>query len=664
MSEKQRPKRRGPMHGGPAAMRPAEKAKDFKGTFKKLMAYLRAYWLPLVLMIVFAVASTVFTIVGPKILGSATNKLVEGISGQMMYDKIQSQLPEGVVLPEGTKGEAVLPAMPDEAKEQLSQSQLETLSEMDISKRPEIDFSGIGHILLWLMGLYVLSALFQYIQGYITTGISQKVAYRLRRDISQKINRMPLKYFDRTSHGDVLSRITNDVDTVSQSLNQSISQLVSAGTTLVGILIMMISISLPMTLVALLVLPLSLLVVKSVVKRSQKNFVDQQNALGALNGHVEEMYGGHLVMKAFNGEEASLSQFKKVNDELYENARKAQFLSGLMMPILNFISNLGYVAVCVLGGYLANGKLVEIGDIQAFIQYVRNFNQPITQTANMANLLQSTMAAAERVFVFLEEEEEVPESKTPKTIDHVRGAVEFDHVAFGYRADKQVIKDFTANIRPEQKVAIVGPTGAGKTTMVNLLMRFYDVDSGAIRVDGVDIRQMRREELRALFGMVLQDTWLFSGTIRENIVYGKLDATEEEIQSAARAAHVDHFVRTLSEGYDTVLNEDASNISQGQRQLLTIARALLADPPILILDEATSSVDTRTEVLIQQAMDNLMKGRTSFIIAHRLSTIRDADLILVMKEGNIIEQGTHAQLLAQNGFYAELYNSQFADGEE
>ncbi|MFR4250322.1 MAG: ABC transporter ATP-binding protein [Christensenellales bacterium] len=664
MSEKQRPKRRGPMHGGPAAMRPAEKAKDFKGTFKKLMAYLRAYWLPLVLMIVFAVASTVFTIVGPKILGSATNKLVEGISGQMMYDKIQSQLPEGVVLPEGTKGEAVLSAMPDEAKEQLSQSQLETLSEMDISKRPEIDFSGIGHILLWLMGLYALSALFQYIQGYITTGISQKVAYRLRRDISQKINRMPLKYFDRTSHGDVLSRITNDVDTVSQSLNQSISQLVSAATTLVGILIMMISISLPMTLVALLVLPLSLLVVKSVVKRSQKNFVDQQNALGALNGHVEEMYGGHLVMKAFNGEQASLSQFKKVNDELYENARKAQFLSGLMMPILNFISNLGYVGVCVLGGYLANGKLVEIGDIQAFIQYVRNFNQPITQTANMANLLQSTMAAAERVFVFLEEEEEVPESKAPKTIEHVRGAVEFDHVAFGYRADKQVIKDFNASIRPEQKVAIVGPTGAGKTTMVNLLMRFYDVDSGAIRVDGVDIRQMRREELRALFGMVLQDTWLFSGTIRENIVYGKLDATEEEIQSAAKAAHVDHFVRTLSEGYDTVLNEDASNISQGQRQLLTIARALLADPPILILDEATSSVDTRTEVLIQQAMDNLMKGRTSFIIAHRLSTIRDADLILVMKEGNIIEQGTHAQLLAQNGFYAELYNSQFADGEE
>lgn len=664
MSEKQRPKRRGPMHGGPAAMRPAEKAKDFKGTFKKLMAYLRAYWLPLVLMIVFAVASTVFTIVGPKILGSATNKLVEGISGQMMYDKIQSQLPAGVVLPEGTKGEAVLPAMPDEAKEQLSQSQLETLSQMDISKRPEIDFSGIGHILLWLMGLYALSALFQYIQGYITTGISQKVAYRLRRDISQKINRMPLKYFDRTSHGDVLSRITNDVDTVSQSLNQSISQLVSAATTLVGILVMMISISLPMTLVALLVLPLSLLVVKSVVKRSQKNFVDQQNALGALNGRVEEMYGGHLVMKAFNGEEASLKQFKKVNDELYENACKAQFLSGLMMPILNFISNLGYVGVCVLGGYLANGKLVEIGDIQAFIQYVRNFNQPITQTANMANLLQSTMAAAERVFVFLEEEEEVPESKTPKTIDHVRGAVEFDHVAFGYRADKQVIKDFNASIRPEQKVAIVGPTGAGKTTMVNLLMRFYDVDSGAIRVDAVDIRQMRREDLRALFGMVLQDTWLFSGTIRENIVYGKLDATEEEMQSAARAAHVDHFVRTLSEGYDTVLNEDASNISQGQRQLLTIARALLADPPILILDEATSSVDTRTEVLIQQAMDNLMKGRTSFIIAHRLSTIRDADLILVMKEGNIIEQGTHAQLLAQNGFYAELYNSQFADGEE
>ena len=538
------------------------------------------------------------------------------------------------------------------------------LMDMSFDQRPSIDFSGIANILLWLVGLYVLSSIFNYIQGFVTTGVSQKVAYNLRRDIAAKMNRMPLKYFDRTSHGDVLSRITNDVDTVAQSLNQSISQLVTAVTTILGVLIMMLSISITMTIVAVLVLPVSMLVVRVVVKHSQKNFVGQQNALGDLNGHVEEMYGGHLVMKVFNGEKDSLDEFHELNDTLYQNAWKAQFLSGLMMPVLNFVSNLGYVGVCVLGGYLATKQIVEIGDIQAFIQYVRNFNQPITQTANMANLLQSTIAAAERVFVFLDEEEEPRESEHPVKLDHVEGKVEFDHVVFGYNEDKVIIKDFNATVQPEQKVAIVGPTGAGKTTMVNLLMRFYDVNSGAIRVDGVNIQDMSREDLRSLFGMVLQDTWLFGGSIRDNIAYGKLDATDEQIEQAAKAAHVDHFVRTLPEGYDTELNEETSNISQGQRQLLTIARALLADPPILILDEATSSVDTRTEVLIQKAMETLMKGRTSFIIAHRLSTIKDADMILVMKEGNIVEQGTHTELLAKGGFYAELYNSQFSEEAE
>lgn len=655
---------RGPMGGGPAAARPAEKAKDFKGTFKKLMRYIRAYWFSLIVMLVFAVASTVFTIIGPKILGNATNKLVEGISQQMVYDKVIEQLPVGLTLPKGTTGADLMDLMPQEQRQMLSQSQTDLLMDMSFDQRPSIDFSGIANILLWLVGLYALSSIFNYIQGFVTTGVSQKVAYNLRRDIAAKMNRMPLKYFDRTSHGDVLSRITNDVDTVAQSLNQSISQLVTAITTILGVLIMMLSISITMTIVAVLVLPVSMLVVRVVVKHSQKNFVGQQNALGDLNGHVEEMYGGHLVMKVFNGEKDSLDEFHELNDTLYQNAWKAQFLSGLMMPVLNFVSNLGYVGVCVLGGYLATKQIVEIGDIQAFIQYVRNFNQPITQTANMANLLQSTIAAAERVFVFLDEEEEPRESEHPVKLDHVEGKVEFDHVVFGYNEDKVIIKDFNATVQPEQKVAIVGPTGAGKTTMVNLLMRFYDVNSGAIRVDGVNIQDMSREDLRSLFGMVLQDTWLFGGSIRDNIAYGKLDATDEQIEQAAKAAHVDHFVRTLPEGYDTELNEEASNISQGQRQLLTIARALLADPPILILDEATSSVDTRTEVLIQKAMETLMKGRTSFIIAHRLSTIKDADMILVMKEGNIVEQGTHAELLAKGGFYAELYNSQFSEEAE
>lgn len=643
----------GPMRGS------GEKAKDFKGTFKKLMSYLRSFWFSLLIVFIFAVASTVFSIVGPKILGNATNKLAEGIIQQTVYDKIHEQLPQGIQFPPGTKGADVMAMMPQEALEELTDSQRQALSDMDMNVRPGIDFAAIGSILLLLLCLYGISALFSYIQGFVITGVSQKISYRFRKEISEKINRMPLRYFDSRTHGDVLSRVTNDVDTVSQTLNQSMSQIITAVTTIIGVLAMMISISGVMTIIPILILPVSMVFVLLITRKSQKYFRGQQNALGRLNGHIEEMYAGHLVMKAFNGEERSVQQFDKVNAELYGHAWKSQFLSGLMMPILTFVSNVGYVAVCVLGGHLAIRGTIQIGDIQAFIQYVRNFTQPITQTANMANILQSTMAAAERVFEFLEEEEEIPETDRPVCLEEVHGKVEFDHVQFGYNEDRVIIKDFTATIKPEQRIAIVGPTGAGKTTLVNLLMRFYDVNQGAIRIDGVDIRDMKRNDLRSMFGMVLQDTWLFNGTIRENIAYGRADATDAEIMVAARAAHVDHFVRTLPDGYDTVLNEEASNISQGQKQLLTIARALLAEPSILILDEATSSVDTRTEVLIQKALENLMRGRTSFIIAHRLSTIRDADLILVMRDGNIVEQGTHEELLAKNGFYAELYQSQF-----
>ena len=643
----------GPMRGS------GEKAKDFKGTFKKLMSYLRSFWFSLLIVFIFAVASTVFSIVGPKILGNATNKLAEGIIQQTVYDKIHEQLPQGVQFPPSTQGSDIMAMMPQEVLEELTASQQQALSNMDMNVRPGIDFAAIGSILLLLLCLYGISALFSYIQGFVITGVSQKISYRFRKEISEKINRMPLRYFDSRTHGDVLSRVTNDVDTVSQTLNQSMSQIITAVTTIIGVLAMMISISGVMTIIPILILPVSMVFVLLITRKSQKYFRGQQNALGRLNGHIEEMYAGHLVMKAFNGEERSVQQFDKVNAELYGHAWKSQFLSGLMMPILTFVSNVGYVAVCVLGGHLAIRGTIQIGDIQAFIQYVRNFTQPITQTANMANILQSTMAAAERVFEFLEEEEEIPETDHPVCLEEVHGMVEFDHVQFGYNDDRVIIKDFTATIKPEQRIAIVGPTGAGKTTLVNLLMRFYDVNQGAIRIDGMDIRDMTRNDLRSMFGMVLQDTWLFNGTIRENIAYGRADATDAEIMVAARAAHVDHFVRTLPDGYDTVLNEEASNISQGQKQLLTIARALLAEPSILILDEATSSVDTRTEVLIQKALENLMRGRTSFIIAHRLSTIRDADLILVMRDGNIVEQGTHEELLAKNGFYAELYQSQF-----
>ena len=601
----------GPMGGGPhGGMGAGEKAKDFKGTIKKLMKYLSEYKIGLIFVLLFAIGSTIFNIAGPKILGKATTEIFTGLVGKVS----------------GSSG---------------------------------IDFEKIAHILIFLMCLYVTSAIFSFIQGYIMTGVSQKLTYRLRKEISEKINRMPMNYFDTRTHGEVLSRVTNDIDTLSQSLNQSATQIITSFTTIIGVLIMMLSISPLMTLVALLILPISLGLISTIVKRSQRHFKNQQEYLGHVNGQVEEVYGGHNIVKAFNKEADVIKEFDETNEILYQSAWKSQFFSGMMMPIMQFVGNLGYVAVAILGGYLAIKKTIEVGDIQSFIQYVRNFTQPITQVAQVANMLQSTAAASERVFEFLEEEEEDQFAQNPVSVEGLEGNVEFDHVHFGYNADKIIINDFSAKGKQGQKIAIVGPTGAGKTTMIKLLMRFYDVNSGAILIDGHNLKDFNRGELRQMFGMVLQDTWLFHGSIKENIRYGKLDATDEEVIEAAKAAHVHRFVQTLPNGYDMELNEEASNVSQGQKQLLTIARAILADPKILILDEATSSVDTRTEVRIQKAMDNLMRGRTSFIIAHRLSTIRDADLILVMKDGDIIEQGNHEELLKQNGFYAELYNSQF-----
>ncbi len=603
---------RGPIgRRGPSMM--GEKPRDFKGTITRLVGYLGEYKLAVTVVLVFAVASTVAGIVGPRILGRATTELFEGVMAQL----------------QGVGG---------------------------------IDFSAIARILLTVLGLYLFSALSAMVQGWMMADVSTDIAYRFRRDIAEKINRVPLETFDKTSQGEVLSRITNDVDTVNQTLSQSLSQIVTAIVTVVGVLAMMLSISWMMTLVALLILPLSTGVVMLIVKRSQVYFRAQQEVLGQVNGHVEEMYGGHVVMKAFNGEAASVRTFDALNNELYGSAWKSQFLSGLMMPIVMAIGNLGYVGVAVLGGWLAVRGTITVGDIQAFIQYVRSFTQPIQQLANISNVLQQTAASAERVFEFLDEPEEVVETVTPVVPGRIAGQVAFRDVRFGYDPEKIVINRFSADIRPGQKVAIVGPTGAGKTTMVKLLMRFYDVNEGAILVDGHDIREFKRQDLRRFFGMVLQDTWLYNGSILENIRYGRPEASDDEVIAAAQTAHVDHFVRTLPDGYGMVINEEASNISQGQKQLLTIARAVLADPPMLILDEATSSVDTRTEMLIQAAMDNLMVGRTSFIIAHRLSTIRNADLILVMNEGDIVESGTHVELLAQGGFYANLYNSQFEQG--
>ena len=587
-----------------------EKAKDFKGTMKKLMGYLTQYKIGLLLVVIFAIGSTIFNIAGPKILGKATTELFHGLINK-------------------------------------------------VSGGSGIDFDKIAKILIGLMCLYVCSALFSFIQGYIMTGVSQKLTYRMRKEISEKIDRLPMGYFDKMTHGEILSRITNDVDTLSQSLNQSATQVITSVATIIGVLVMMLSISPLMTVIAILILPLSMGLIGMIVKRSQRYFKEQQEYLGYVNGQVEEVYGGHNIVKAFNKEDDVIDEFDRDNDRLYRSAWKSQFLSGMMMPIMQFVGNLGYVAVVILGGYLAIKKTIEVGDIQSFIQYVRNFTQPIQQVAQVANMLQSTAAASERVFEFLEEPEEEAAPENPVVLKNPEGAVEFEHVHFGYNPEHTIIHDFSVKVEPGQKIAIVGPTGAGKTTMVKLLMRFYDVSGGSIKVDGHDIREFDRGELRRMFGMVLQDTWLFKGSIEDNIRYGKLDATHEDVVKAADAAYAHRFIQTLPGGYGMELNEEASNVSQGQKQLLTIARAILADPKILILDEATSSVDTRTEVRIQKAMDNLMKGRTSFIIAHRLSTIRDADLILVMKEGDILEMGRHEELLAKNGFYADLYNSQF-----
>ena len=587
-----------------------EKAKDFKGTMKKLMGYLTQYKIGLLLVVIFAIGSTIFNIAGPKILGKATTELFHGLISK-------------------------------------------------VSGESGIDFDKIAKILIGLMCLYVCSALFSFIQGYIMTGVSQKLTYRMRKEISEKIDRLPMGYFDKMTHGEILSRITNDVDTLSQSLNQSATQVITSVATIIGVLVMMLSISPLMTVIAILILPLSMGLIGMIVKRSQRYFKEQQEYLGYVNGQVEEVYGGHNIVKAFNKEDDVIDEFDRDNDRLYRSAWKSQFLSGMMMPIMQFVGNLGYVAVVILGGYLAIKKTIEVGDIQSFIQYVRNFTQPIQQVAQVANMLQSTAAASERVFEFLEEPEEEAAPENPVVLKNPEGAVEFEHVHFGYNPEHTIIHDFSVKVEPGQKIAIVGPTGAGKTTMVKLLMRFYDVLGGSIKVDGHDIREFDRGELRRMFGMVLQDTWLFKGSIEDNIRYGKLDAAHEDVVKAADAAYAHRFIQTLPGGYGMELNEEASNVSQGQKQLLTIARAILADPKILILDEATSSVDTRTEVRIQKAMDNLMKGRTSFIIAHRLSTIRDADLILVMKEGDIVEMGRHEELLAKNGFYADLYNSQF-----
>ena len=587
-----------------------EKAKDFKGTMKKLMGYLTQYKIGLLLVVIFAIGSTIFNIAGPKILGKATTELFHGLINK-------------------------------------------------VSGGSGIDFDKIAKILIGLMCLYVCSALFSFIQGYIMTGVSQKLTYRMRKEISEKIDRLPMGYFDKMTHGELLSRITNDVDTLSQSLNQSATQVITSVATIIGVLVMMLSISPLMTVIAILILPLSMGLIGMIVKRSQRYFKEQQEYLGYVNGQVEEVYGGHNIVKAFNKEDDVIDEFDRDNDRLYRSAWKSQFLSGMMMPIMQFVGNLGYVAVVILGGYLAIKKTIEVGDIQSFIQYVRNFTQPIQQVAQVANMLQSTAAASERVFEFLGEPEEEAAPENPVVLKNPEGAVEFEHVHFGYNPEHTIIHDFSVKVEPGQKIAIVGPTGAGKTTMVKLLMRFYDVSGGSIKVDGHDIREFDRGELRRMFGMVLQDTWLFKGSIEDNIRYGKLDATHEDVVKAADAAYAHRFIQTLPGGYGMELNEEASNVSQGQKQLLTIARAILADPKILILDEATSSVDTRTEVRIQKAMDNLMKGRTSFIIAHRLSTIRDADLILVMKEGDIVEMGRHEELLAKNGFYADLYNSQF-----
>lgn len=654
--------RKGPGFGGPRGMmRGGEKPKDFKKTMKKLIEYLSPYKKPVIVVIVFAIVSTVFTILGPRILGNITNQIADDYVNIVVYEQIVDNLPPAITLPKGTTGEDILKMVPPEMISEVSKDRLNKIKNVDFSQKPHIQFDAIGKTILLLIGLYLVSALFSYLQGWIMSGVTQKISYDLRKKILNKIHKLPLKYFDNQTHGEVLSRITNDVDTVGQTLNQGMTQMITSVTTILGILVMMLSINLLLTLVAVVVLPISFVFISFIVKKSQNLFKRQQDTLADINGYVEEIYAGHNIVKAFNGEKRALKKFNGINKDLHDSAWKSQFLSGLLLPIMDIVGNVAYVAIAVLGGWLAINNKLMIGDIQAFIQYMRQFTQPITQVANITNVLQSTAAAAERIFEFLEEQEEVEDIKNPVVLDIVKGDVEFDNVKFGYEPDQVVIKDFSIKVKAGQQIAIVGPTGAGKTTLVNLLMRFYDVDSGVIKIEGIDIRDMQREDIRKMFGMVLQDTWLFNGTIKENISYGNPDKSESEIIQVAKNAHVDHFIHSLPEGYNTVINEEADNISQGEKQLLTIARAMLDNPPMLILDEATSSVDTRTEILIQKAMEKLMKGRTTFVIAHRLSTIKRADLILVIDKGDIVEKGKHDELLKKNGFYASLYNSQFKE---
>ncbi|KOF58018.1 MULTISPECIES: ABC transporter ATP-binding protein [Clostridium] len=672
---------RGP-GGGPPMGRPAEKAKDFKGTLRKLMKYLAPYKVRFVIVIATAILSVMFSVVSPKIMGKATTKLADGLIGKMatqkldtQKDKIAKQAKE--IEAQKNKLNSAIKMNPAMAKSpQVVQGKMKLLAGEKAINNAEakinqaitkivnkygrkIDFVYIGRIILILIALYAISSAFNFIQSFVMASVAQRTVYTMRRDVDDKLNRLPLKYFDSKTNGEILSRVTNDLDTVATTLQQSLTQLISSIVQIIGAIVMMLTISGWLTLICVVTLPVSVLITMFIAKKSQKFFAAQQKELGMINGHVEEMFTGHKIVKAFGKEKDSIEEFNKINDRLYASGWKAQFMSGIIFPLMNFVNNLGYVAVCVAGGILVSHGSIAIGDVQAFFQYNRLFTMPIVQTANIANIIQSTMAAAERVFELLEEKEEEPDKEDSEVLEAAKGEVKFENVHFGYKENELLMKNLNINVKPGQTIAIVGPTGAGKTTIVNLLMRFYEINSGKITVDGIDTREFKRNDLRKMFGMVLQDTWLFNGTIRDNIAYGRDGATEEEIIAASKAAHADHFIRTLPEGYNTVLNEEASNISQGQKQLLTIARAILADPQILILDEATSSVDTRTELAIQKAMNNLMKGRTSFVIAHRLSTIRDADLILVMNHGTIIEQGNHHELMEQKGFYEDLYNSQF-----
>ena len=655
---------RGPM-GGRGNEQPRAKVKNFKGAILRLAGYFKAAKIALLFVLAVTVLSTIFTTVAPKQLGKATTSIQTTVMQRMMYDKVAGQF-GGEIPPQlaGMTGEQLLAQLPAEQAGAISENARQAIADMPFDHRPAMDFSYIWKILLLCLGLYAFSALFTFVQSFVMAGLTQKIVRRMRDDVSRKLNRLPIKYFDTYTHGEILSRVTNDIDNISNTLQQSLTQIITSVVTIVSVLVMMLSISGWLTLISVATLPLIVIIAVLVARHSQKQFASNQKELGALSGHVEEVYSGHQVITAYGRQEKAVEQFDAINERLFAAGWKSQFISGIIMPLTNFINNLGFLLICVAGGLFSTRGLITLGDVVAFTQYSRQFTQPIVQTANIMNILQSTAASAERVFEILDAAEELPDAADAVELTNPKGRVEFEHVQFGYRADKILISDMNIQVRPGQTVAIVGPTGAGKTTLVNLLMRFYELNGGKIRIDGTDITKIKRENLRSLFGMVLQDTWLFGGTIRDNIAYSRDDATEEQIRAAAKAAYVDRFVRTLSEGYDTVINEEASNLSQGQKQLMTIARAILADPAILILDEATSSVDTRTEVLIQKAMNRLMEGRTSFVIAHRLSTIRGADLILVMNHGDIIEQGTHEELMAKKGFYADLYLSQFAGGRE